>query len=322
MEAILPYRLPIPSFLHLYCPSHLPPGLFAMVKISIAPEKSRSDKASYKPFGIALGVVGVAIVAWSVAQRPQPQVQVLSKGLNAIVMMPKTIESEAWQTEKIGRGVTGYHAPEDTGLEYSISDVTEIEGTLDGTRYPYVTDVHYTDLVAVPDRPGQYVWNGIWEGEGYNRVWDSSHRLVAEREPGVDVYLNVKLDQTIKDPQTPNLIITVENAQDQTAQLTNLSAFWIDRETGETLERKDFEQLPPVYEVTVSRNGGYGGTETKILQRLGTVTFAYHVSPEQMQQPLRLAGVNRSFAQRQQEIYDLQTQGWIVKEVPAAGDVE
>jgi hypothetical protein len=285
-----------------------------MVKISVASQ--RSYKRSYKPFWIALGALGVAI-AWHVTQRPQPQVQVLNKGLNEVVMAPEAIESADWQTKKIAKGVTGYYAP-DTKTEYRLNEFSEAEGTLDGTRYPYLTEINYSDLVQGSDQKEKYVWYGVWQGEGYNRVLDQSDRLVAEREPGVDVALTVTWDTTIKDQQQPNLIITVENAQNLTAQLTNLSAFWVDRETGKTLERKDFEQLPPVYEVTVSRNGGYGGSETQVLQRLGTVTFAYHLSPERMAQgfPIRLEGVNRSFAQRQQEIYDLQAQGWIVKEVP------
>jgi hypothetical protein len=302
-------------FAHLFLIFTLPPGLFAMVKISVA-----SNQRSYKPFWIALGALGVAI-AWHVTQRPQPQVQVLNKGLHEVVMAPAAIESADWQMEKVTKGVTEYYVPGDTEITYDLNHFPETEGTLDGTRYPYITEVSYADLVHQPNQPGKYIWNGVWQGEGYNRVLDQSDRLVAEREPGVDVNLTMTLDTTIQDQQKPNLIITVENAQDLTAQLTNLSAFWVDRETGETLERKDFEQLPPVYEVTVSRNGGYGGSETQVLQRLGTVTFAYHVSPERMKQgfPIRLEGVNRSFAQRQQEIYDLQAQGWIVKEVPAPG---
>jgi hypothetical protein len=77
--------------------------------------------------------------------------------------------------------------------------------------------------------------------------------------------------------------------------------------------------LPPVYEVTASRNGGYAGIETKALEPLGTTTFAYHVAAGQQNLPIRLTAVNRLFAERQQEIYDLQAKGWIVKEVPAPG---
>jgi hypothetical protein len=288
-----------------------------MVKISITPV---SKPVRLRSLGIGSGLVGLAIAALYLARLPQPQVQSLNKGLY-IPVMPSAIAPEGWKAMKVAQGVTAYSAPVDTEREYSTAnDIDWENGGLDGTRYPYISDISWADLSSQPEAPEKYSWNGVWQGEGYNRVLDQNDQLVAERESGVDIYLNVSLDTSITNVKQPNLWITVQNNQNQTAQLTNLSAFWVDKETGETLERKDFEQLSPVYEVTVIRNGGYAGFETRVLERSGTVTFAYHVSPEQIKQglPIRLEGVNRGFGQRQQQIYDLQAQGWIVKEVPAA----
>jgi hypothetical protein len=143
--------------------------------------------------------------------------------------------------------------------------------------------------------------------------------IVAERESGVDIELGIYLDKSITDITKPNLIVTIRNHQNETAQLTNISAFWIDYKTGKIIDRIDFPQLPPAYEVTVSRNGGYAGTETKELARLGTTTFAYHVAADQ-NLPIRLTAINQGFWQQQQQIADLREKGWVVKEVPASRD--
>jgi hypothetical protein len=294
-----------------------------MVKISIAPV---SKPVRLRSLGFGLGVVGLAIAlsstaTWYLARLPQPQVESLNKGLYGSAVMPLAVAPEGWKAVDLAQGITAYSAPVDTAWAYSTAnDIDWENGGLDGTRYPYISDISWADLSSHSEAPEKYSWNGVWRGEGYNRVLDQNAQLVAEREDGVDIYLNVSLDTSITDVRQPNLWITVQNDQNQTAQLTNLSAFWVDKETGETLKRKDFPQLSPVYEVTVIRNGGYAGFETRVLERSGTVTFAYHVSPEQIKQglPIRLEGVNRGFGQRQQEIFDLQAQGWIVKEVPAA----
>lgn len=274
---------------------------------------------------VTVGIVAMAIASWYSVNLSQ--IQPLNETAKAVKAQIKEVKRSTvtvavpkeWQTENLTEGVTAYTLPTEykTELEYdAMNDVDTQELGLDGTRHPYVSDISKSDLAQDSHNPNHYSWKGVWQGEGYNRVLDQNHHLVAERENSVDIHLSISLDTGITDATKPNLIITVKSDQDKTAQLTNISAFQIDAKTGKTLDRQDFPQLPPVYEVTVSRNGGYAGTETKELQPLGTAIFAYHVSAEQ-QLPIRLAAVNRLFAERQQEIYDLQAKGWIVKEVPA-----
>jgi hypothetical protein len=277
---------------------------------------------------VIAGIIVTAIVAWyatHISQRsPFPKVEAPAKTQvkksTTTVAIPAT-----WQSQALSEGVVSYtfSAEDRAALEYdAVSDLNHEhhqDPWLDGTRYPYVSDVAIADLKQDSAYLNLYTWNGVWDGEGYNRVIDQNYQLVAERESGVDIELSVSLDKSITDRTKPNLIITVRNHQNETAQLTNISAFWMDYKTGEAIDRIDFPQLPPVYEVTVSRNGGYAGTETKELARLGTTTFTYHVAAGQ-HFPIRLSAVNRRFAEQQQEIADLREKGWVVKEVPAPGN--
>jgi hypothetical protein len=207
------------------------------------------------------------------------------------------------------------------------SGVTSAAGApLDGTRHPYVNDVNFSNLLKNQVAPGRYEWTGIWRGEGYDRELEPAERLTARREGGADIHLKVVVDTKITDPSKPNLFVTVQSEQDENNQLTNLSAFRYDA-AGATLERKDFGQLLPFYDVTVTRNGGFAGTETKTLEPLGTTTFEYHVSPKDLASNffLELRGVNQFYNQRLMEIYELESQGWQVKEVPppsAASDFD
>lgn len=281
-----------------------------------------------KPRFVVVGIMVMAIASWYAVNLPQPQP--LNETIKIDNIQAKAIETiatrvavpEGWKTENPTEGVTAYtlSIEEKTDLEYDAVNSLETQSSeLDGTRHPYVSNISEADLIRDTQNPNRYFWKGVWQGEGYNRVVDQDHQLVAERKKSVDIYLSISLDTSITDATKPNLTITLKSDQDETAQLTNISAFQIDPKTGKTLDRQDFPQLPPVYEVTASRNGGYAGTEIKELEPLGTVTFAYHVSAEQVKQnlPLRLSAVNRLFTERQQEIYDLQAKGWIVKEVPA-----
>ncbi|NJR40828.1 MAG: hypothetical protein HC781_20810 [Leptolyngbyaceae cyanobacterium CSU_1_4] len=226
-----------------------------------------------------------------------------------------------WKTNQIAAGVVAYSVPAEAveTIEDPVSAIASAGSRLDGTRFPYVSEVRGSDLLANPIAPGVYQWTNTWEGEGYSREYDRQGQLVAEREGGVDIHLTFVYDSNIKDPTKPNLTIKVKNNQDATGQLTNLSAFLNDPETGSTLARQDFAQLPPIYDVIAMRNGGFGGTETKTLDRLGTVTFAYRVSLDELnRQPIKLQAINRYFNERLQEIASLEAQGWVVKEVPAA----
>jgi hypothetical protein len=284
--------------------------------------------APTKPRFIIVGIAMMAIASWYSVN--VSQLQPLNKAMKTIKTQVKEVKKssitvavpEGWQTENPTEGVTVYTLPAgyQAALESDVlNDMDTQYSELDGTRHPYVNDISEADLTQDSHNPKHYSWNGVWQGEGYNRMLDHNNQLVAEREKSVDIYLSISLDTSITDVTRPNLIITVKNTQNETAQLTNISAFRIDSKTGKTLDRQDFPQLPPVYEVTASRNGGYAGTETKELEPLGTTTFAYHVSAEQIKQnlPIRLTAVNRLFDERQQEIYDLQAKGWVVKEVPA-----
>ncbi len=274
----------------------------------------------------------MAIASWYSVNLSQPQP--LNETVKEIKTQVKKVKKssttiavpEGWKAESPAEGVVSYTLPAEykTSLEYDAVNDGETQDSgqgsgLDGTRHPYISNISKADLTQDSHNPNHYYWNGIWQGEGYNRMLDRNDHLVAEREKSVDVYLSISLDTSITDATKPNLVITIKSNQDKTAQLTNISAFQIDSKTGKTLDRQDFPQLPPVYEVTASRNGGYAGTETKELEPLGTATFAYHISAEQVKQnlPIRLTAVNRLFAERQQEIYNLQAKGWVVKEVPA-----
>jgi hypothetical protein len=294
--------------------------------------KTSSAFAPVRPRFVIAGITIMAIASWYSVNLPQPQS--LNQPVKEIKTQVKKFKKssatvsvpEVWRTEHPAKGVTSYTLPAEykTALGYDAMNDRDTQESgqdlgIDGTRHPYISDISKADLTQDSHNPSHYSWNGVWQGEGYNRILDHNDRLVSEREKSVDIYLSISLDTSITDATKPNLIITIKNNQDKTAQLTNISAFQIDSRTGKTLDRQDFPQLPPVYEVTASRNGGYAGTETKELEPLGTATFAYHVSGEQLKQnlPIRLTAVNRLFAERQQAIYNLQARGWVVKEVPA-----
>jgi hypothetical protein len=223
-----------------------------------------------------------------------------------------------WKTNQVAAGAVAYAMPS-AEVETVTDPVAALSNraNFDGTRVPYVNEVSGADLLANPIAPGIYQWTTTWEGEGYTREYDRQERLVSDREDGTDIDVTFVYDSNIKDPTKPNLMIMVQNNQDETGQLTNFSAFLNDPDTGKAIARKDFAQLPPVYDVIASRNGGFGGTEIKTLDRLGTVTFAYHVTLDELnRQPIKLQGDNKYFNERLQEFADLEAQGWVVKEVP------
>ncbi|MCU0566724.1 MAG: hypothetical protein MUF49_09020 [Oculatellaceae cyanobacterium Prado106] len=274
----------------------------------------RATSAATQPMEpIDLGFIYAADYAESFQVEPQRAI--------ANIAIP-----ENWQVNSITEGVVAYQNPQPETLDIDEQLLALEPGVidpvtgqpLDGTRHPYVTEIRLAELQQQAIAPGQYEWTGIWEGEGYDRFLQQRRKLVSSRELGDDIYINISLNTQITDPNQPNLLITLHNQQNLTGQLTNISAFRVNASTGETLERRDFEQLPPDYEVTVSRNGGFAGTETKILPRQGTVTFAYHLPPSQLNRffPLKLQGDNRAFDERLQEIEALRSQGWLVKEVP------
>jgi hypothetical protein len=253
----------------------------------------------------------------------QPALSVVNVLANNLVLSQiKPLEAAVpggWKTSQVAVGTVSYAMPADEVETVEPEQVAQSSiAALDGTRFPYVSEVRANDLLANPIAPGVYQWTDTWKGEGYTREYDSQGNLVSEREGGTDIDVTVVYDSNIKDPTKPNLMIMVQNNQNETGQLTNFSAFLNDPDTGKAIARQDFEQLPPVYDVILSKNGGFGGTETKKLERLGTVTFSSHVSPEQLKnQPIKLQGNNSLFAERQQEFYNLEAEGWVIKEVPA-----
>lgn len=281
---------------------------------------------------IALATATGLAIVWNVPRSNQDTTETLQPALGAVSAIAKNFTQSqikpleaavpgGWKTNQIAAGVVAYSVPteEVETIADPVAAIASTGSTLDGTRFPYVSEVHGSDLLANPIAPGVYQWTNTWAGEGYSREYDRQAQLVAEREGGADVNVIFTYDSNIKDPTKPNLTIKVQNNQDETGQLTNLSAFLNDPQTGKAIARQDFAQLPPVYDVIATRNGGFGGTETKTLDRLGTVTFAYRVSLDELnRQPIKLQGVNSRFNERLQEIADLEAQGWIVKEVPAA----
>ncbi|HEY9629160.1 MAG TPA: hypothetical protein V6C84_17795 [Coleofasciculaceae cyanobacterium] len=261
------------------------------------------------------------------ARKPQSQQlqsqKLASQKLEALATpLPKAIAApNGWKAVQVSEGVTAYVAPEAIESIDSESD----GGTrgdwatpLDGTRSPYVTTIDLADLLANPIAPQQYVWQGVWQGEGYSREHDAEGGLVAQQEGGNDIHLTLSYNAAITNPQESNLMITIASQQDKTAQLTNLSAFLLDSQTGKTLARKDFAQLPPFYHVSLTQADIEGQT-MKSLPPLGTINFAFHVSSAELPKrfPMQLEAVNQLAEERAQEIADLEAQGWTVKEVPS-----
>jgi hypothetical protein len=236
---------------------------------------------------------------------------------------PAIAPPSGWRTVTLESGATVYQAPTAitanaaTGstVDSANEDVFSVDA-LDGTRQPYLTELQPTDLLKHEVAPNQYAWRGMWQGEGYTRELDYEGWLVARQEGGNNVYLSTTYDASVTDPTKPNLFITVESSQDKTAQLTNLSAFLYDTNTGKLVERRDFAQLPPFYNVSMTLNGR---TQTKQLRPLGTTTFAYHVAKSDLngQFPLTMEAVNQLVNERNQQIAALEAEGWVVKEVPA-----
>jgi hypothetical protein len=237
---------------------------------------------------------------------------------------------DGWRSVATVAGVTVYNAPseDEIAVEPVVAQRNDSERGLgwDGTRHPYVIEVSVAELLSQAHSlrypqgvaPQQFIWNETWQGEGYSRERDRQGQLISQREEGADIHIGISFDQSITNPEQPNLRIILINDQDVTAQVTNLSAFLMDQLTGETIDRRDFEQLPPTYEVTLSLNGGFKGTEVRTLDPLGTLVFEYHVTPQDLPGmfPIKLQGINRLFAQRQQEVEALESQGWVVMEVP------
>jgi hypothetical protein len=189
---------------------------------------------------------------------------------------------------------------------------------IDGTRHPYVLYLGLDTLMQHSVGQGQYQISATWQGEGYDRERDRHNTLISQRELGDDIHITVFYDASIKHKTQPNLIITLENEQQLTGQYTNISAFWMDAETGEAIARRDFEQLPPTYSVTLSKNGGFAGTETKQLLPGSRTIFAEHVTSSELPHvfPLKLQADNQLFEERQGVLQELRSQGWLIKEVP------
>ncbi len=235
-----------------------------------------------------------------------------------------------WQSHPLSPGVTAYLAPPDQQLTFTpeaenflIANATP-QNPLDGTRFPYVSEISITDLLAHPIAPGQYQWTTEWKGEGYDREWVRSPNhpphWIAHREGGENIEVNVVYDETVTDSHQSNLQISILSHQAQTAQTTDLSAFWIDPTTGEELKVQDFAQLSPTYNITFTQNGGFAGTQIAVLEPCGQVSFSMYIDPQHLAQvfPLRLQGENRGFAERELALYELMQQGWVVREVPGA----
>jgi hypothetical protein len=303
---------------------------FSGVPLNHQPDHDHQDHSHRATLAlIALAsATGLAII-WNMP-RASEEHETLQPALGAVTAIAKNFTQSqiapleaavpgGWKTNQVAAGAVAYAMPGDeveTVTDPIIGGVGN-PANFDGTRFPYVNEVRGSDLLKNEISPGVYQWTTTWEGEGYTREYDRQNRLVADRERGTDIDVTFVYDSNIKDPTKPNLMIMVQNNQDETGQLTNFSAFLNDPETGASIARKDFAQLPPVYDVIASRNGGYGGTEIKTLDPLGTVTFAYRVTLDELnRQPIKLQGDNKYFNDRLEEFASLKAQGWVVKEVP------
>jgi hypothetical protein len=209
--------------------------------------------------------------------------------------------------------VTAYIAPDDQQLVINADPVV-----IDGTRHPYLTRLHLSDVIANAISPNQYQWRGVWQGEGYDRIIDPTGNLATKREKGADIDLTVTYRVGANSSSPASLIVQLKSHQNLTAQLTNLSAFLMDAQTGEVRDRKDFPQLPPIYDVTLTP--AYGKPVTKRLERLGAIVFEYHLPSEEVRQlfPLQIEAENRFWGDRLQEIAELEAKGWVIREVPEA----
>jgi hypothetical protein len=234
-----------------------------------------------------------------------------------------------WRSVNIEPGVTAYNPPigEEVTVEPSLDNNDSARmAKWDGTRHPYIVEVSMDELLSQaccsPDTtkvaPHLFIWSDTWQGEGYDREHNGLGQLVSQRESGADIHVGISFDASVTNPNQPNLRIILINDQDTTSQDTNLSAFLLDQSTGKAIDRQDFKQLPPAYEVTLTLNGGFKGTEVKTLEPLETLVFEYHVTPKDLRSlfPIRLEGINRLFNQRQQEVETLESLGWVVMEVP------
>lgn len=307
--------------------SHLP---FDRFRKSWPKSQSQPDRIRFLLLAFAAAMPLVLLFPWLWHREIQSKLEIETGWANALPLLENQVKQlerpaaialpQGWQAIQPSPGLTAYLAPEakvPTVPPSLSSNSFRTGGSLgttafDGTREPYVSDVGVSDLKQIA--PGRYQWSGVWQGEGYNRVFDQQARLVSPRERGADIQLNVSWDATITDPNQPNFVVTIESSQDQTAQLTNFSAFSTGTAGGEA--RIDFGQLPPLYSVTL-RHGGLA-SETKTLPPLGSISFAYHVRPDEINSylPLQLTAENQLFEQRLKQFAELETQGWRIEEVP------
>jgi hypothetical protein len=296
-------------------------------QFSTTPELQTPIKVSFSrivPVASAIARISESAIAtppgWTAAT--------VANGVQAYSPPDEAAIALAMPPEQTANGMDGSSPDAPNGMATDLSSAvfnasdrlngTNVNSTndIDGTRRPYVNEIRLADLLEHSVAPGKYLWHTVWQGEGYDRSWEMGDRLVSHRENGADIHVTITYDTTMPAPH-PNLRIVLENEQNVTTQVTNISAFYWS-ETGELLDRQDFGQLPPYYDITVTKNGGFGGIDHQVLEPLGVQTFAYRVSPEQLAQffPLKLQGDNQFFRARQELLFELKTQGWEVKEVP------
>jgi hypothetical protein len=131
---------------------------------------------------VVMSLVIVAIVAGYALKllqyQPLPQVRKATP-ISAKAEVEKAAVSvavpEDWRSKALSGGVVSYtlSAGDRAALEYdSVNDLNpehHQDPWLDGTRYPYVSEVAIADLKQDSDQPHRYRWNGVWQGEGYSR---------------------------------------------------------------------------------------------------------------------------------------------------------
>jgi hypothetical protein len=150
----------------------------------------------------------------------QPALSIVTSLANNLALSQvKPIEAAVpggWRTNQVALGAVSYAMPADEveTVEPELVAQSAI-AALDGTRFPYVSEVGVSDLMANPIAPGVYQWTDTWQGEGYSREYDSQGNLVSERERGTDIDVTLVYDANVTDPTKPNLMIMVQNNQMQ-----------------------------------------------------------------------------------------------------------
>jgi hypothetical protein len=121
--------------------------------------------APKKPMFVIVGVAVMAIASWYSVDLSQ--LQPLNQAVNAVKTQLKEVEKSSvtvavpkgWKAENPTEGVTAYTLPSEykTASEYdAVNDIDTQDSGLDGTRYPYVSDISEAGLIQDPHNSNHY----------------------------------------------------------------------------------------------------------------------------------------------------------------------